>query len=75
MVQIRVGGEMILFDKLDVILAVFGCWLFCDGIISVRLYYNKLAETGGRKQNWRYDHSIRLIRMLIGISLMVIGAL
>ena len=54
---------------------LIGMWLFCDGIISIRLYYNKLAETGGRKQNWKYDHSIRIIRCLCGITLIVIGAL
>ena len=57
------------------ITGLMGCWLFCDGLISIRLYYNKLAETGGRKQSWKYDHSIRLLRCLIGIALMIMGGL
>jgi len=56
----------------DYIIGLLGMWLFCDGLISIRLYYNKLAETGGRKQNWRYDHSIRIIRILIGFTIMVL---
>ena len=55
------------------IMGLMGMWLFCDGIISIRIYLNTVDETGKRTQNWKYDHSIRLIRMLIGIALMVIG--
>jgi len=50
-------------------------WIFADGIISIRLYLNAKDETGKRTQCWLYDHSIRVIRMLIGISMMVIGGL
>ena len=49
---------------------LFAMWLFCDGIISIRLYYGKLAEDQGRKQSWLYDHSIRLIRCAIAIFIM-----
>ena len=60
--------ELILY-----LLGLAGMWIFLDGLISIRLYYNKLTETGNRKQNWKYDHSIRLIRMLIGIGMMIAG--
>lgn len=56
-------------------LGLMGCWLFCDGLISIRIYLNTVDETGKRIQDWKYDHSIRLIRMMIGIALMVIGAI
>lgn len=54
-------------------LVALGTWLLCDGIISIRLYLNSKDETGERAQNWKYDHSIRIIRGLIGIALMVMG--
>ena len=56
------------------ILGLLGMWIFCDGIISIRIYYGKLAETGGRKQGWILDHSIRLIRIVIGIYMIVVAA-
>lgn len=57
------------------IIGLTGMWLFCDGIISIRLYLTTVDETGKRIQNWRFDHSIRVIRSLIGIALMVMGAM
>jgi len=44
---------------------LMGMWLFCDGIISIRLY---------PEQSWLKDHSVRLVRLGIGIALMIIGA-
>jgi len=57
------------------IIGLIGMWLFCDGIISIRVYLNTVNETGKKIQNWKYDHSIRLIRMLLGTALMIIGGL
>jgi len=54
---------------------LIGMWLFCDGIISIRLYLNTLDETGKRMQSWKYDHSIRVIRCLLGLVLMLLGGL
>ena len=54
-------------------IGLMGMWLFCDGVISIRIYLNTVDETGKRIQNWRYDHSIRLFRMAIGLALMVMG--
>ena len=56
-------------------LGIAGCWLFCDGIISIRLYLNARDETGKKTQNWKYDHSIRLLRCAIGLYLIVAGAI
>ena len=56
-------------------LGLIGMWIFTDGIISIRLYLNTPDPTGKKLQNWKYDHSIRLIRCLCGIALMVIGAI
>ena len=43
-----------------------GMWLLCDGLISIRLYPN---------QSWIKDHSIRMIRIAIGVGLIVIGGI
>jgi len=59
----------------DKILIAIGMWLLCDGLISIRLYLNTVNESGKRIQNWRYDHSIRIVRVLIGLCLMVIGGI
>ena len=48
------------------VIGLMGCWLLCDGIISIRLY---------PEQSWLRDHSIRLIRVAIGIFMMVAGGL
>ena len=57
------------------VLGIAGCWLMCDGIISIRIYLNTVDETGKRIQNWKLDHSIRIIRSLIGVFMMVAGGI
>jgi hypothetical protein len=52
-----------------------GLWLVTDGIISIRLYLNAKDESGKRTQSWGADHSIRLIRIAIGIFLIIIGGM
>ena len=54
-------------------LGLAGMWIFIDGIISIRLYLNTKDETGKRLQSWKYDHSIRIVRMIIGIGMIVAG--
>jgi len=43
---------------------LMGMWLFCDAIISIKLYWH---------ESWLSCHSIRIIRGLIGLVLMVMG--
>ena len=64
-----------MIESLDVILVGIGVWLFCDGIISIRLYLTAKDETGKRVQSWKYDHSIRLLRIILGIALVYLGIL
>ena len=47
-------------------LGIIGMWIFCDGWISLALYIPE-------KQSWLRDHSIRIIRCLLGIVLMWLG--
>ena len=49
-------------------LGILGTWLVADGIVSIVFYYGKNDET------WIKNHSIRLIRIVIGILLIIIGA-
>lgn len=53
-------------------IGLMGMWLFSDGIYSWVLYHNAQCYNGGQQTFWR-DHWIRLIRILIGVVLMVIG--
>jgi len=48
-------------------LGLIGCWLFCDGWMSISIYINREGQT------WKKDHSIRIIRALLGVALMVLG--
>ena len=51
------------------IVGLIGIWLLCDGWFSLNLYVGK------PKQSWLKDHSIRIIRMVIGIYLVAIGGI
>lgn len=52
------------------IVGLLGCWILADGFASLWAYsYGKRAEN----QSWLKDHSLRILRMLIGIALMVMG--
>lgn len=52
-------------------LGLVGMWLFSDGLFSISLYHR--WNPTRIQQSWVYDHSIRLLRMAIGIYLMVVG--
>ncbi len=48
-------------------------WVFSDAILSITLYLHAKSYDG-TKQTWAKDHSIRIVRGLCGIALMVIGS-
>lgn len=48
------------------IIGLMGCWLFADATVSIKLYWD---------ESWLSCHSIRLLRGVIGVFLMVAGAL
>lgn len=48
----------------DYIIGLLGMWLFSDGIISIKLYW---------KESWLSCHSIRIVRIIIGLVLMVLA--
>ena len=45
---------------------LMGIWILQDALASICYY---------PKEKWRWNHAARLIRVLIGIALMVIGGL
>jgi len=54
---------------------IIGCWVFSDGIYSWTLYLNAPSYEGSKKQTFKRDHWVRLVRIACGIALMIIGAI
>ena len=49
------------------IIKLLGMWFFCDAWFSLALY------VGRPEQKWLKDHSIRIIRLVAGICLILWG--
>ncbi|MDD5512038.1 MAG: hypothetical protein PHI12_14715 [Dehalococcoidales bacterium] len=54
-------------------LGIIGCWIFSDAILSWTLYLNAPSYEGSKKQTFRRDHWVRLVRLVLGVLLMVWG--
>lgn len=54
-------------------LGVIGTWLVSDGIYSISLYWNAPSYEGSPRQNWKRDHWVRLVRVIAGIVLIIMG--
>ncbi len=50
---------------------VSGAWIFADGVASLWQYTRAERKDG---QSWLRDHSFRILRIMVGILWMVIGA-
>lgn len=50
----------------DVWVKLLGVWILCDGVYSLLVWLPK-------RQSWLRDHSIRIIRILIGILMILFG--
>jgi len=50
-----------------------GWWNIHDAIFSISLYLNKDGYHG-KKQTWRKDHWVRVVRLIGGIALLYFGA-
>ena len=48
------------------IVGLMGIWVLQDALASIAFYPN---------ENWRWNHSARLIRVGIGITLVVLGGI
>lgn len=56
------------------VVGLIGIWMFTDGMYSWSLYLNAPSYEGSPKQTFRRDHWVRLIRMILGTALVIIGA-
>ena len=54
-------------------IGLIGMWVFSDGAYSIALYLNAPSFRKNERQSWRKDHAIRVIRVLCGVALMVMG--
>lgn len=57
------------------LLIAIGVWILSDAIYSYSLYLDKLGTDGKRIQNWKRDHWVRAVRAILGIVLIVMGAM
>ncbi len=57
------------------IVGLAGMWILTDGIYSWFLYVNAPSYEGSERQTFLRDHWIRLVRILWGVTLIVIGGL
>ena len=55
-------------------IGLIGMWVFSDGILSWTLYANSPSYEGSKKQTFKRDHWVRLLRILCGIALIGLGA-
>ncbi len=55
------------------LLGILGTCFIHDGLISIRLYINAKDETGKRTQDFWHDHILRVLRILGGLIVMLIG--
>lgn len=58
---------------MDKALVAIGVWLLSDGIYSWILYHNAKSYDGEHQCFWK-DHWIRLLRIILSISVITIGA-
>ncbi len=56
------------------IIGIIGTWILGDACYSLMLYLTAPGHSGAQ-QTWARDHFVRVIRGLLGIALMVIGAI
>lgn len=57
------------------LVGLIGMWVVSDGILSWTLYLNAPSYENNRKQTFLRDHWVRLVRILVGIALMILGGL
>ena len=65
MVKKRIGGGVYW-------LGILGTWIIADGVASLWSYTR--PEVRGT-QSWLRDHSLRCLRIIVGIIIITIGAL
>ena len=54
-------------------IGVLGCWILADSVASLYTYTGNNEKAKG--QSWAKDHSLRILRGLVGIALIIMGAI
>ena len=57
------------------IIGLLGMWILSDGILSWTLYLHSPSYEGSSRQTFWRDHWVRLVRIICGIALMIIGGM
>jgi len=52
---------------------LIGMWIISDGILSWILYLNAPSYEGSKRQTFLHDHWVRLVRIILGIVLVIMG--
>ena len=52
-----------------------GVWVLSDGVYSWSLYTNASTYGSNVKQTFLRDHWVRLVRIICGIGLVIMGAI
>ena len=55
------------------ILAITGTWLLSDAVYSILLYLTSPSVDGVMRQTWARDHSIRVVRGVLAIVILIIA--
>ncbi len=53
-------------------LGCIGTWIFSDALYSLLLYISADGHSG-KKQTWMRDHWVRVVRGILGITLVLMG--
>lgn len=51
-------------------IGIIGCWILADAVASLYTYTDGEKAQG---QSWWRDHSLRVVRGIAGIALMIMG--
>lgn len=54
-------------------IGLIGMWIFSDGILSWTLYANAKSYGDVERQTFKRDHWVRLVRIICGMALVVLG--
>lgn len=68
-------GEVKEGEVMGYAVGLIGMWILSDGILSWTLYLNAPSYEGSKRQTFLRDHWVRLVRIVCGVALIVIGAL
>ena len=54
-------------------LGLIGMWIVSDAILSWTLYFNAPSYEGSKRQTFRKDHWVRLVRLICGVVIIIWG--